>query len=173
MERIDNSGTTRSIFNSAPNAQSVQGPGGEYHWRSNSGSGLKDVSDLHLAQILGDIDIAKIHGDSDWELGILAYHELAYRGYDVKSLGMEGTFDERAVFDLIGVNLDEVADKVRLVEESRTIAQNRADTATRGMAEAEHYDMAESSFENMQDPSTVDDAEMERLFRHFNSLGNN
>ncbi len=77
------------------------------------------------------------------------------------------TFDERAVFDLIGVDIDDIADKARLVKESRTVAQNMADRATRGMAEAEQYDLAENMFENMQDPSIVGDDQLEDLFRLF------
>jgi len=168
MERVDNSARTRTSFayNKAER-QPVQGPGSEYQWSSNANTGLHDVSDLHLAQILGDINIASIEGDASEALGQTAYHELAYRGYDVKSLGVEGTFDERAVFDLIGVDIDDIADKARLVKESRTVAQNMADRATRGMAEAEQYDLAENMFENMQDPSIVGDDQLEDLFRLF------
>jgi len=173
--RIDDIPDTRSSF--GERRQSSQGPGSQYLWSGNtfgsfgpSGAG-NSVSDLHVAQILGNQSLASIEGDALAPIGQLAYHELAYRGYDVKSLGVEGTFSERDVFDLIGVDIDDIADIPRLVEESRTIAQGIADSATRGMAEAERWDMLESMSQHMQDPSTVGDAQIQDFYNRIGIAG--
>ena len=69
--------------------------------------------------------------------------------------------------DFIGVDIDDIADIPRLVEESRTIAQGIADSATRGMAEAEHWDMLESMSQHMQDPSTVGDDQIQDFYNRI------
>ena len=164
--RIDDIPDTRASF-VGERRQSSQGPGSQYLWSGNTLGAFGDISDLHVAQILGNQSLARIEGDALAPIGQLAYHELAYRGYDVKSLGVEGTFSERDVFDLIGVDIDDIADIPRLVEESRTIAQGIADSATRGMAEAEHWDMLESMSQHMQDPSTVGDDQIQDFYNRI------